>query len=209
MITLAGYAIVQLSIAAAPAPAPARADVPVARIAAPADVSRGRCDAVVDDGAMTAAILSRLSFSTAADSADVRISTHQGIVEIRGLTRTEADKAQIAAAAGDTYGVVSVNNRLDVAYWPPRTEAARLGALTRDAARLSAQVKSDDWIASALRYTLSFSRAIDTCGIDVSSVDGSVRLRGKIADASGIASATAMAKNTLGVRAVDVTGLSR
>lgn len=203
MITFAGLAIAQLSLAAAPMAA--RADAP----AAPVDTASARCDAVVDDGAMTTAILSRLSFNKAVDSADVRISTQRGVVEIRGLTRTEADKAEIAAAALDTYGVIRVNNRLDVAYWPPRTEGARQGAVSRDAARLSAQAKSDAWIASALRYTLSFSRAVDSCGIDVSSVDGIVHLRGKMTDASGIERATALAAQTLGVRSVDASGLVR
>ena len=208
MITLAGLAIVQLSIAGARAPTPALADAATAPIAAQIDVSRARCDAAVDDSAITAAILSRLSFDAGMDSSDVRISARDGVVEIRGLTRTEADKTRINAAALDTYGVVRVNDRLDVVYWQPLTEAARLTAQSRDAAKLSAQAKSDVWIAAALRYTLSFSRAIDTCAIAVSSVNGSVALRGKVADKASFDKAVALASETLGVRSVDAGALA-
>lgn len=172
-------------------------------------IPQGRCDGVVSDSAATSAIQSRLDWSSAIDAADVRLVTLGGVTEIRGLVRSEAQRILVGAVARDTYGVQRVNNQLDVNDWAPVTDAARENVVTRNAERARAQgkLRSDAWIAAALTYTLSFSRAIDTCHIGVESAAGKVSLRGTIASAAARDSALALANDTLGVQSATAAGL--
>lgn len=205
MTVSARFAMTALLLSTAPASTASGASEGPA--AAAGSVPAIRCDVAVDDAAVTAAILSRLAWSSVVDAADVRVSSANGTVAIRGFVPTELQKAQAGQIALDTYGVARVNNQLDVVYWTPRTEAWRVGAESRKAERLRAHAQADDQIAAALRFALSFSRAIDTCAIDVSSVDGSVTLRGTVRNQAGFDTAVALATDTLGVRSVDVAGL--
>lgn len=170
---------------------------------------QGRCDGIVSDSAATSAIQSRLDWSSAIDASDVRLVTRGGVTEIRGLVRSEAQRLLVGDVARDTYGVERVNNQLDVNDWAPVTDTAREIVVTRDAerARDHGKLRSDAWIAAALTYTLSFSRAIDTCQIAVESADGKVSLRGTIASTAARDSALALAKDTLGVQSANATEL--
>ncbi len=169
----------------------------------------GRCDGGVSDSAATSAIQSRLDWSSAIDAADVRIVTLSGVTEIRGLVRSEAQRILVGDVARDTYGVERVNNQLDVNDWAPVTDFARENAVTRKAERVRdhGKLRSDAWIAAALTYTFSFSRAIDTCRIGVESADGKVSLRGTIASAAARDFAIALASDTLGVRSATAAAL--
>lgn len=169
----------------------------------------GRCDGGVSDSAATSAIRSRLDWSSAIDAADVRIVTLGGVTEIRGLVRSEAQRILVGDVARDTYGVERVNNQLDVNDWAPVTDFARENAVTRKAERVldHGKLRSDAWIAAALTYTFSFSRAIDTCRIGVESADGKVSLRGTIASAAARDFAIALASDTLGVRSATAAAL--
>jgi osmotically-inducible protein OsmY len=130
-------------------------------------------------------------------------------VDLYGYVPDEAQKARVGRIALDTYGVVRVNNRLDVVDWSPRTQAWRIDADSRRAGRLRAQEQSDEHVVSALRFALSFSRVIDTCGIRVTAVNGVVILRGEVPDQAGFDEAVLLARDTLGVRSVDALGLAR
>lgn len=180
-----------------------------AAVTAATPMPPGRCDGVVNDSAATSAIQSRLNWSAAIDAADVRIVTLGGVTEIRGLVRSEAQRILVGNVARDTYGVERVNNQLDVNDWAPVTDFARENAVTRNAerARARGKLRSDAWIAAALTYTFSFSRAIDTCRIGVESADGKVSLRGTIASAAARDSAIALASDTLGVRSATAAAL--
>lgn len=170
---------------------------------------QGRCDGLVSDSAATSAIQSRLDWSSAIDASDVRLVTRGGVTEIRGLVRSEAQRILVGDVARDTFGVERVNNQLDVNDWAPVTDTARENVVTRKAERTRehGKLRSDAWIADALTYTLSFSRAIDTCQIAVESADGRVSLRGTIASAAARDSALALAKDTLGVQSASAAEL--
>ena len=198
--------LIMLMASAAPAPASV---APVAGLPTVAGVVPSiRCDAVVDDDAVLAAIQSRLAWSSTVDAADVRVSGTRGVVDVYGYVPDEAQKARVGRMTSDTYGVVRVNNRLDVVNWSPRTQGWRVDAESRRAGRLRAQEQSDERIVSALRFALSFSRAIDTCGIGVTAVNGVVSLRGEVPDQAGFDEAALLARDTLGVRSVDASGLA-
>ncbi len=174
-----------------------------------APIPQGRCDGAVSDSAATTAIQSRLDWSAAIDAADVRVVTLGGVAEIRGLVRSEAQRVLVGDVARDTFGVARVNNQLDVNDWAPVTDFARENVVTRKAERVAehGKLRSDTWIAAALRYTLSFSRAIDTCDIVVRSAAGQVSLRGTIASAAARDSALALASDTLGVQSATAAEL--
>jgi osmotically-inducible protein OsmY len=172
-------------------------------------IPQGRCDGVVSDSAATSAIQSRLDWSSVIDAADVRIVTLGGVTEIRGLVRSEAQRVLVGDVARDTWGVERVNNQLDVNDWAPVTDSARENVVTRNARRVREhdKLRSDAWIAAALTYTFSFSRAIGTCRIGVESAGGKVSLRGTIASAAARDSALALASDTLGVHSATAAEL--
>ncbi|MDC8014399.1 BON domain-containing protein [Tahibacter soli] len=204
MTVLTGLTMLLISAAPAPAPSPA----PASPSTAAGVVPTIRCDVVANDNAMAAAVLSRLAWNSKIDAADIQIFSTDGVVTVYGLVPTAIQKEYARTIILDTYGVVHVTNQLDVIDWPPRTERRRIDMEARRVGRLGAQEQSDDQIVSALRSTLSFSRSVNTCAIDVSSLHGFVTLQGQVPDQRGFDTAVLLANETLGVRSVDATRLA-
>jgi osmotically-inducible protein OsmY len=161
------------------------------------------CKAASGDGAVTSAVESRLLRNSLMDAGAIQVVTIEGVVELRGLAYSEAQKGLAGRLARDTYGVIGVNNQVDVSDWVPITEPAKAQARSRAEARQAAQVQSDPWITATVRSLLALSRGIGQCDIGVTTRAGVVSLRGAVASRVARDLAVELATQTPGVRAVE------
>jgi osmotically-inducible protein OsmY len=68
-----------------------------------------------DDANTTAAIKSRLMANRNTSALDLRVSTHNGVVTLRGVARSDAEKELAQRIAENQSGVVDVENHITVA----------------------------------------------------------------------------------------------
>ncbi|GAA0709699.1 BON domain-containing protein [Dokdonella soli] len=177
-------------------------------IAATADLmDTTRCDGKSGDAVATAEVESRLRWSSLIDANDMRVLTIKGTVELHGIAHSETQKTLADRLASDTYGVVGVNNQLDVVDWAPITDIGRAHLKSRAAERQVDQVKSDPWITGSVKSMLASSRGIGRCDIDVKTLAGVVSLRGMVASSAARDLAVEFTTNTLGVRLVEADEL--
>jgi len=68
----------------------------------------------IDDASITAQIKSSLLFHRSTHAVATRVTTHKGVVLLRGEARSAAEKALVGKLAEDTQGVKRVDNRMTV-----------------------------------------------------------------------------------------------
>lgn len=68
----------------------------------------------VSDAAITSAVKSKLAVDKSAPAIGVNVDTMNGMVQLSGFTRTQAEKDNAAAIARQTKGVKSVRNDIIV-----------------------------------------------------------------------------------------------
>jgi hyperosmotically inducible protein len=153
---------------------------------------------VLADSAITAAVKSRLLWNETTDGLAIRVDTAQGRVRLTGEADDAAAIQTAERLALDTDGVVGVDNQLTIIADPSQ----RTTAVSRTAA-----VIDDTWISTKVKSSLMYSRNVDGLDLDVSTVDGRVRLAGTVADAAERDLAVAIARDIRGVREVDATAV--
>ncbi|WP_409525737.1 BON domain-containing protein [Nitrincola sp. MINF-07-Sa-05] len=156
---------------------------------------------VVDDASITAAVKSKLLWSSFADGLDSDIETHKGVVTIAGTTDSDETKSKIDKLALGTRGVRSVDNQMTV---DPDAKTAATGS---DEDISSGQAISDTWITTKVMSTFLMSRNIHSSDINVSTEDGIVTLNGTTQSSTENALAVELAQNIKGVKSVIATDL--
>lgn len=165
------------------------------------------CETLMGDANVTAAIESRLRETSRIQADDIAVVVVSGVVELRGVVRSDAQKLLAEQMTRDTRGVDHLYNQLDVVGWVPVTDFARAQASRREDIDRSRQIRSDTWITTAVENTLALSRSTDNCRIIVHTRDGAVVLQGVVATAEARRMAVELAAGTHGVRSVDAAAL--
>ncbi|HSX62098.1 MAG TPA: BON domain-containing protein [Tahibacter sp.] len=165
------------------------------------------CEAPRGDQSVAAAIESRLSASSRMQADDIVVIVVAGAAQLRGLVRSDRQKLLAEQMAGDTKGVVHLDNQLDVVDWAPVTDFARNEASRRDGAHRSRQTRSDTWITATVEKMLAMSLGTDNCEIVVQTRDGVVGLQGTMTSPEARHMAIDLVSGTSGVRSVDAAAL--
>ena len=157
----------------------------------------------IDDATITAAVKSKLMWSTYTDGLATEVDTRLGHVTLTGAADSAAAKELAGRLASNTRGVVAVDNRLTV-----KPDKAAVVDATKSAAPEEEHVVSDSWITTKVKSTLMYSSNVDGSDIDVTTKQGVVTLSGKLDSGAERALAIELAKNVRGVASVESTGLT-
>ena len=169
----------------------------------PPTASRGGSyAAIIDDATITAAVKSKLAWSTHTDALTTKVVTKGGTVSLNGTADSAAAKAAAGALAENTRGVHAVDNRLVVG--AVKTSVAdsaktQVGVAEREIA--------DTWITTKVKSTFLYSSHVDGSDIGVETGAGIVTLTGKVDSGVERALVIELARNVRGVKRVESEGL--
>jgi osmotically-inducible protein OsmY len=166
------------------------------------------------DAWITTKIQSKLVGDREIHARDIDVSTHDGVVTLKGHVLNEPLRQLAVALAMNTEGVKQVVNQLDTQVAPPAPVRAQNGATpgavaTSGAAASSAPVtpttndSSDARIATAIQSKYFLDDRIKGRHINVTSSSGVVTLNGEVADETERAQALLLARTTDGVTRVE------
>jgi osmotically-inducible protein OsmY len=153
-------------------------------------------DAALADAAIAAAVKSRLLWNAHTEGLDIRVDTSEGKVTLAGSTISYAERDMAGIVAGNTDGVVHVDNELILTSQPRPVTMGESGKAPTDA-----------WITSRVKSSLLLTRGISRSGIGVTTSNGVVLLRGVVASKAERELATQVAQDVRGVKQVDADGL--
>ncbi|WP_151704372.1 BON domain-containing protein [Nitrincola alkalilacustris] len=157
---------------------------------------------VVDDASITAAVKSKLLWSSFSDGMNSEVETLDGVVTITGTTDSEKSKSMVDKLALGTRGVRSVDNQMTV---DPATKATVTGS---DKESDTGQAISDTWITTKVKSTFLMSSHIHSNDISVTTKEGIVTLSGSTQSGVEHALAIELAQNIKGVKSVTATELN-
>lgn len=155
-----------------------------------------RLDAALTDGAIGAAVKSRLRWNAHTEGLDIRVDSSAGTVTLAGSAISYAERDMAGIIARNTEGVVHVDNELVLTSQPRPLAAADGGDSPTDA-----------WITSRVKGSLLLTRGVSRSGIAVTTSNGVVSLRGTVAGKAERELATQVARDVRGVKQVDADGL--
>ena len=158
---------------------------------------------VIDDATITSAVKSKLVWSKHTDGLTTDVDTRWGKVTLTGKADTAAEKELAGRLAMNTRGVVSVDNQLVVAGTKPT-----MAESAKSSAHEAGHDVADSWITTKVKSTFLYSSNVDGSDIGVSTTDGIVTLRGKVASGAERSLAIELAKNVRGVKSVHSKGLT-
>ncbi|WP_373187902.1 BON domain-containing protein [Halopseudomonas sp.] len=151
---------------------------------------------VVDDASITAAVKSKLLWSTYTDGMDTKVESRNGVVTLTGTAGNAESRELANMLARNTQGVRAVDNQLTVTAGKSKT------AETKAAVKDAGQSVSDTWITTKVRSTYLMSNNIQSRDIDVTTSEGVVTLSGTVQSAAEKALAVELARNIKGVTRV-------
>jgi hyperosmotically inducible protein len=190
----------------------------------------GKTGNAIGDSWITLKIHSQFVPEDALANSDIDVDTKKGVVMLNGTVASEAARARAVAIAKATDGVNSVMDHLTIAAGTDTTAAARnagakAGAATREAARdtrdatkeaardtressktatgTTGRAVSDGWLKSKIAAQFVTEASLDNSDIDIEITKGAVTLNGAVRTAAAKNRATAIAKATDGVKAVN------
>jgi osmotically-inducible protein OsmY len=155
----------------------------------------------VGDATITASVKSKLLWNSHTDGLDIHVDTNNGKVTLTGNAASAAEKDLAGRIAGETDGVVGVNN--DIALSGKAGATAKI----KSAGAQAEQAMSDSWITSKVKSSLMFTRGISSFDITVTTRDGAVSLTGAVNSAAERELAVRVTQDVRGVRKVDASGL--
>lgn len=167
---------------------------------APGDRSYGE---VIDDATITAAIKSKLLWSSNADGLSADVDTRSGRVMLTGTADSGAARDLAGRLAQNTRGVAGVDNRLVV-----RSGKPGMGESASASAQGAGKEISDRWITTKVKSTLLYSSNVDGADIEVATAAGVVTLSGKVDSGAERELAVELARNVRGVKSVHSRGLT-
>lgn len=157
---------------------------------------------VVDDASITAAVKSKLLWSTYTDGMDTQITTDLGQVTLTGTAENEDKKALAEMLSLNTRGVKSVDNQLVLA-----TNDTPVSDKNHESSSTGHAI-SDTWITTKVKSTYLMSKNIHSRDISVSTLDGVVTLEGEIHSGAEHELAVELAQNIKGVTSVKAQDLT-
>ncbi|MDP1698837.1 MAG: BON domain-containing protein [Xanthomonadaceae bacterium] len=149
----------------------------------------------IDDASITTAVKSKLLWSKQAEGMSADVDTRRGKVTLRGTADSAAHKTAAGRLAGNTKGVLSVDNRIEI-------ETAKTTQ------HKPAPSMSDTWITTKVKSSFMYSANVDGSAISVTTTKGVVDLSGKVNNGVERALAVELAENIRGVTAVNAKGLT-
>jgi len=163
------------------------------------------------DAWITTKIQSKLVGDREIHARDVDVSTHDGVVTLKGHVLNEPLRQLAITLAKNTDGVKQVVNQLDVQVAPPApirvqngpTPRAVATSGTADASAPVTTESSDARIATTIQSKYFLDDRIKGRHINVTSSGGVVTLNGEIADETERAQALLLARTTDGVSRVE------
>ncbi|MCP5202421.1 MAG: BON domain-containing protein [Gammaproteobacteria bacterium] len=157
---------------------------------------------VIDDTTTTVLVKSKLTWSRYVEGLSTEVITERGKVTLRGSADSPEARELAGRMALNTYGVVGVDNHLEVT---PRPHAKRTA--TDDAMGEMGRDIADSWITAKVKSTLFYSSNVPGSDIKVSTVEGVVTLSGRLASTAQRELAIELANDVRGVRQVEASGL--
>jgi hyperosmotically inducible periplasmic protein len=163
---------------------------------------------VVDDASITAAVKSKLLWSTYTDGLDTEVDTRNGVVTLTGTADSREAVEHADKMAMDTRGVRSVDNKLTISSANRAASGNRTAANSSEEGNGAGQAISDTWITTKVKSTYLMSRNIHSGDISVETKDGVVNLGGKTQSGAENALAIEIAQNIKGVKSVNAAALT-
>ncbi|MFN3880927.1 MAG: BON domain-containing protein [Nitrincola lacisaponensis] len=157
---------------------------------------------LVEDASITAAVKSKLLWSTYTDGMDSEVSTHRGVVTLTGIAESNEEKALAETLALSTRGVRSVDNQLVISTEEAITENPK------NKVDSAGQAISDSWITTKVKSTYLMSSNIHSRDISVSTTEGVVTLSGNIHSRQEHDLAIELAQGIKGVKSVSANELN-
>lgn len=165
---------------------------------APRGASKGdRFLARVNDANITAKVKSQLLWNSSTQGLRIDVDTADAVVSLNGEVRSAAESELAERIARNTSGVRKVVNRLSV-----NPEQKPLAEDAEQSARDAKASLGDTWITAKVKASLLYNRGVDAAGVEVSTSDGTVTLRGEVASAYEAQRAAQIATEIVGVRDV-------
>ena len=166
-----------------------------------------------NDAWITTKIQSKLVGDRDIKARDIDVSTHDGVVTLKGHVLNEPLRQLAETLAKNTDGVTQVVNQLQTQIAPPVPVRAQNGATpgavattgTADAGAPVATDASDARITSAIQSKYFMDDRIKARHINVTSSKGVVTLSGEVADETERAQTLLLARTTDGVTRVEDT----
>jgi hyperosmotically inducible periplasmic protein len=168
----------------------------------PPQSSGNQYAARIDDATITAAVKSKLAWSTHTEALTTKVETAGGKVTLAGTADSKAAKTAAGALAANTRGVTAVDNQLTVGA-PQASMAQEAGSKVGTAEREIA----DTWITTKVKSIFLYSSHVDGSDIGVETGAGIVTLTGKVDSGVERALVIELAKNVRGVKRVESEGL--
>jgi len=156
---------------------------------------------LVDDATVTAAIKSKMLWSTLSDGISTDVDTVRGNVTLTGEVSDQTTKDALVKLAKNTHGVTAIDNQLTI------SKNKKNKALEEDN-ETTASVFADGWITTKVKSTYMYSSNVDSDDIGVTTLNGVVSLDGQVSSGPERALAIELAKNIHGVKSVTATDLS-
>jgi hyperosmotically inducible periplasmic protein len=155
---------------------------------------------LVDDATVTAAIKSKMLWSTLSDGITTDVDTVRGNVTLTGEVSDQTTKDALVKLAKNTRGVTAIDNQLTI------SKNIKSKPLKEDN-ETTASVFADGWITTKVKSTYMYSSNVDSDEIGVTTVNGIVSLDGQVSSGTERALAIELAKNIHGVKSVTATNL--
>jgi hyperosmotically inducible protein len=159
-------------------------------------------DTIAGDATISAAVKSRLLWNAHTEGLDIRVDTREGRVTLAGNAISYAERDVAGIVAGNTDGVINVNNELAL------TDQPRPVVQTGRDSEKSGMSPTDSWITSRVKSSLQLTRGISRSAIAVTTRRGVVSLSGTVASEADRELAMRVAQDTRGVKDVDADGLT-
>jgi len=167
----------------------------------PVQVSERGFGEKVEDATISATIKSKLLWNSTTDGLDIHVDTNNGKVTLTGFAHSSGEKDQAGRIAKFTHGVVALDNEI----------ALGAKAETHDGMKSHDEpgehAMSDTWITSKVKYSLLFTRGVDSVDIAVTTLDGVVSLSGTVDSTAERELAVRVAQDIRGVKKVEAAGL--
>jgi len=158
---------------------------------------------MIDDATTTAGVKSKLLWSRHASGLNTKVETERGRVTLQGTADSAEAKALAGMLANNTNGVIAVDNQI-------RVEKPEPGAAekAKQAGSEAGNKVEDTWITTKVKSTLMYSSNVRGADVEVSTSNGVVTLKGKVATGAERDLAIELAKNVRGVESVNAGALT-
>lgn len=166
----------------------------------------------VTDTAISTKVRAKLLTDKRIENSDIDVSTANGIVTLSGKAATDTIRDTAESIAGQTEGVVRVDNKLTIASEPSlgdqaASAASAVGHTVKKTASKTGKVISDSYVTSKIKSQLLAAKDVSGTDIEVNTVAGAVTLAGQVQNKREQRKAIRIAKATDGVKSVDATAL--